>query len=288
MRTLLPKVCKPSASCIPHQANKQEVTSKAIQEARRATRLAEAEARRLARENAALTLRLERKIDFIEQALSEPSSASTPTPYNTLFSDTNTSSTNTKYSRPANIITNFSDFDDPFDDGLATGGMVTALPAIDPNHLLNTLGHPRSIYTPARAPIPTPIPPFPDCPPLTPEGRRRSAERMINAPARERALAAERAYLAASNATWYEFEESRSDKYALAYTILRKNINLPVRNTMARMSGIVEEEGNAEDEADDEEEEEGSESSDGSLGDAEFNVSGIYEEEDLIETMLTT
>lgn len=159
---------------------------------------------------------------------------------------------------------------------------MTALPAFDPNHLLNTLGHPRSIYTPARAPVPTPVPPFPDCPPLTPEGRRRSAERMINAPARERALAAERAYLAASNAAWYEFEESRSDKYALAYTLLRKNINLPVRNTLGRLSGVLGEEGDAEDEADDEEEEEegeGSESSDESLGDEEFNVSGIDKED---------
>ena len=152
---------------------------------------------------------------------------------------------------------------------------MTALPAFDPNHLLNTLGRPRSLYTPARAPIPTPIPPFPPVAPLTPEGRRRSAERMINAPARERALAAERAYLAASNAAWYEFEESRSDRYALAYTILRKNINLPVRNTMARLSGVAETEDEADDEGNgEEEEEEGTESSDdGSLGDEEFNVS---------------
>lgn len=100
---------------------------------------------------------------------------------------------------------------------------------------------------------------------------------MINAPARERALAAERAYLAASNAAWYEFEESRSDRYALAYTLLRKNINLPVRNTLARLSGIAETEDEADDEANgEEEEEEETESSDESLGDEEFVVSFTY------------
>jgi len=98
---------------------------------------------------------------------------------------------------------------------------------------------------------------------------------MINSPARERALAADRAYLAASNAAWYEFEENRSDRYALNFTLLRKNINIPVRKTLGRMVGIAEEGGHAEDEADDEEdeEEEGECENDESLRDEEFNVS---------------
>jgi len=258
-----------SCSRTPHQANRQEVTSNAIQEARHATRLAEAEARKYKLE----CDRLARKIHDLEQSLSESSPATTPTSYNTGSSSTNTSSTNTKYPRPANIITDFSNMDDPFYDGLATGGMRSALPTHNPRRLLRILGKSRSTYSPARAPIPKPLPPYPDCAPRTPEGRRRSAERMINSPARERALAADRAYLAASNAAWYEFEENRSDRYALSLTLLRKNINIPVRKTLGRMVGIAEEGGHAEDEADDEEEGGESENDDESLRDGEFNVS---------------
>lgn len=269
-----------SCSRTPHQANRQEVTSNAIQEARRATRLAEAEARKCKLE----CDRLARKIHDLEQSSSQSSPATTPTSYNTGSSSTNTSSTNTKHSRPANIITDFSHTDDPFHDGLATGGLKTALPTHNPKRLLRILGKPRSTYSPARAPIPKPLPPYPDCAPRTPEGRRRSAERMINSPARERALAAERAYLAASNAAWYEFEESRSDRYALNFTLLRKNINIPVRKTLGRMVGIAEEGGHAEDEADDDEEEEEqegeSENDDESSRDEEVNVSLIDPEEE--------
>jgi hypothetical protein len=266
-----------------HQADRQEVTSKAIQSARRATRLAEAEARqykterdRLARENANLSQRLEREIDTLEHS-ADPAFQSTipPTPISTDFTTKN------KKTRPADIITSFDNLDDPFDDGLVTGGMVTQLPKLDPNSLLDALGHPRSVYTPARAPIPIPEPPYPPFPPQTADGRRRSAERMINDPEREQKLAEERAYLAANRAVQHEFEENRSDKFALTYTLLRKRINLPVRNTMVRLDDVIEEEekengekieGRTEDEADDEEDEE-DDSSDESLTDEEFNVS---------------
>jgi hypothetical protein len=160
-----------------------------------------------------------------------------------------------------------------------TGGMLTQLPKFNPNRLFDLLGHPRSLITPARAPIPTPEPPYPPFDPLTPEGRRRSAERMISSPAREKELAEERAYLAAIRAVELEFDETRNDQFALRLTILRKNLNLPVRDIRAKLEGIEEEEmkmleEKTEDEADDEkEDEEGDESDDGSLGDEEFNVS---------------
>jgi hypothetical protein len=125
--------------------------------------------------------------------------------------------------------------DDPFSNALPTGGLQTQRSKFNPNRLLDILGHPRSLHTPRRAPIPTPEPPYPPFDPLTPEGRRRSAERMINDPARETALAAERAYLAAVRAVEFEFEELRSDQYALMYTLQRKNINLPVRSTLAQV-----------------------------------------------------
>jgi hypothetical protein len=256
------------------------VASKALEDARRATRLAETEARelrterdRLARENAVFSQRLERKIDSLEHS-ADPAFQDTalPTPISTGFTNKNTKT------RPADIITDFGNMDDPFNDALPTGGLQTQRSKFNPNRLLDILGHPRSFHTPRRAPIPTPEPPYPPFDPLTLEGCRRSAERMINAPTRERALAAERAYLAAVRAVEFEFEEQRSDQYALMYTLQRKNINLPVRSTLAQ---VVEQEGEEEnkkeDEADDkkEDEDQGDESyeSDESLEDEEFNVS---------------
>jgi hypothetical protein len=258
------------------------VASKALQDVRRATRLAEAEARqfkierdRLARENAVLSQKLERKIDSLEHS-SDPLFQATvpPTPVSIDFTNKNTK---TK-TRPANIITNFDDLEDPFAEGLVTGGMLTQLPKFNPNRLFDLLGHPHSLITPARAPIPTPEPPYPPFPPQTPEGRRRSAERMISSPAREKELAEERAYLAAIRAVELEFDETRNDQFALRLTILRKNLNLPVRDIRAKLEGIEEEEmkmleEKMEDEADDEKEDEGEESDDGSWEDEEFNVS---------------
>jgi hypothetical protein len=259
------------------------VASKALQDARRATRLAEAEARqfkterdRLARENAVLSQKLERKIDSLEHSAADPLFQATvpPTPVSIDFTNKNTKTR----SRPADIITNFDDLEDPFAEGLVTGGMLTQLPKFNPNRLFDLLGHPRSLITPARAPIPTPEPPYPPFDPLTPEGRRRSAERMISSPAREKELAEERAYKAAIRAVELEFDETRNDQFALRLTILRKNLNLPVRDIRAKLEGIEEEEmkmqeEKTEDEADDEKEDEGDESDDGSLGDEEFNVS---------------
>ncbi|KAH0151751.1 hypothetical protein KCU67_g10125, partial [Aureobasidium melanogenum] len=172
--------------------------------------------------------------------------------------------------------------EDPFYDGLVTGGITSRLPKFNPNRLLDILGHPRSPYTPRRAPIPTPEPPYTPFEPLTPEGRRRSAERMISDPDREKALAEERAYLAAVRAVEFEFEEQRSDEYALFYTLLRGKLNLPVRDIMARLERVDEEEEEKyveknTDEANDGEEDEGpnpneeEESSDSSLDDEEFN-----------------
>jgi hypothetical protein len=100
---------------------------------------------------------------------------------------------------------------------------------------------------------------------------------MISSPAREKELAEERAYLAAVRAVELEFDETRNDQFALRLTILRKNLNLPVRDIRAKLEGIEEEEmkmqEKTEDEADDEKEDEGDESDDGSLGGEEFNVS---------------
>jgi hypothetical protein len=249
------------------------MASKELEDARRATRLAEQEARqfraerdRLARENAVLSQRLERKIDELEHSAEHLASA-LPTP---ISSDLTNKPTKT---RPADIVTNFTDLEDPFDDNIPTGGSQTHRSKFNPNRLLDALGHPRSLHTPRRAPISAPEPPYPPFPPQTPEGRRRSAERMINAPARERALAAERAYLAAVRAAEFEFEEQRSDGYALMYTLQRKNINLPVRSTLAQVAE-EEEERRQDDEADDENEGDGDEyESDESLDDEEFNVS---------------
>jgi hypothetical protein len=252
------------------------VASKALEDARRATRLAETEARelrtecdRLARENAVLSQRLERKIDSLEHS-ADPAFQDTalPTPISTGFTNKNTKT------RPADIITVFGNMDDPFSNALPTGGLQTQRSKFNPNRLLDILGHPRSLHTPRRAPIPTPEPPYPPFDPLTPEGRRRSAERMINDPARETALSAERAYLAAVRAVEFEFEELRSDQYALMYTLQRKNINLPVRSTLAQVVEQQEEEENKkDDEADDEKEEDEEYESDESLDNEEFNVS---------------
>jgi hypothetical protein len=262
------------------------VASKALQDARRATRLAEAEARqfkterdRLARENAVLSQILERKVDSLEHS-SDPLFQATvpPTPVSIDFTSKNTKTKK----RPADIITNFDDLEDPFADGLVTGGMRTTTLRFNPNRLFDLLGQPRSLITPARAPVPTPEPPYPPFPPQTPEGRHRSAERMISSPAREKELAEERAYLAAIRAVELEFDETRNDQFALRLTVLRKNLNLPVRDVRAKLQGIEEEEEmkmqeeKTEDEADDEKEDEGDESDDGSLGDEEFNVNFLF------------
>jgi hypothetical protein len=264
------------------------VASKALQDARRATRLAEAEARqfkterdRLARENAVLSQRIERKIDSLEHSAGPAFHGTvSPTPVSIDFTNKNTK---TK-TRPADIIPNFDDLEDPFADGLVTGGMLTQLPRFNPNRLLDLLGQPRSLITPARAPIPTPEPPYPPFDPLTPEGRRRSAERIISSPAREKELAEERAYRAAIRAVELEFDETRNDQFALRCTMLRGNLNLPVRNIRAKLDQVAEEEEatleteeKTEDEADDEKEDEGDESDDDSLGDEEFNVSFLDE-----------
>lgn len=257
---------------------------KALQDARLATRLAEAESRelkverdRLARENALLTQQLERSIDTLEHS-AEPKTpgALPPTPISTDYMNKNKN----KKQRPADIITDFKNLEDPFYDGLVTGGLLSRLPKFNPNRLLDILGHPRCDHAPRRAPIPTPEPPYPPFEPLTSEGRRRSAERMISDPDREKALAEERAYLAAVRAVEYGFEEQRSDAYALLYTVLRGRINIPVRDVMVTLEQIVEEEeGRLEtenkDEADDEREEDEQDqgSSDSSLDDEEFNVS---------------
>jgi hypothetical protein len=253
------------------------VASKALEDAKRATRLAETEARelrterdRLAGEIALLSQLLEIKIDSLEHSADLAfQDTALPTPISTGLTNKNTKT------RPADIITVFGNMDDPFNDALPTGGLQTQRSKFNPNRLLDILGHPRSLHTPRRAPIPTPEPPYPPFDPLTPEGRRRSAERMINDPARERALAAERAYLAAVRAVEFEFEELRSDQYALMYTLQRKNINLPVRSTLAQVVEQQEEgEGNKkDDEADDEKEEDEEYESDESLDDEEFNVS---------------
>jgi hypothetical protein len=229
---------------------------------------------RLARENAVLSQRLERKIDSLEHS-ADPAFQDTalPTPISTGFTNKNTKT------RPADIITDFGNMDDPFSDALPTGGLQTQRSKFNPKRLLDVLGHPRSLHTPRRSPISTPEPPYPPFDPLTPEGRRRSAERMINAPAREKQLAAERAYLAAVRAVEFEFEEQRSDGYALMYTLLRKTINLPVRSTLAQVvEEEQEEENKKEDEVDDEKEDgDEGEESDEILDDEEFNVSPLQQ-----------
>lgn len=281
MRVLLLQVSLENVST-PHSANKQEVALKTLWDARLATRLAEAESRklkverdRLARENSLLTQRSERKIDTLEHSTESKILGALPsTPISTDPTNKN------KKQRPANIITDFDNLEDPFYDGLVTGGLLSRLPKFNPNRLLDILGHPRCENAPRRAPIPTPKPPYPPFEPLTPEGRRRSAERMISDPDREKALAEERAYLAAIRAVEFEFEQQRSDAFALLYTILRRRINIPVRDVMVTLEQIVEEvkeEGNqVENEnkvemIDEEEDDEGS--SDSSLNDEEFNVS---------------
>ncbi|KAG9689607.1 hypothetical protein KCU95_g1340, partial [Aureobasidium melanogenum] len=279
------KVCPPEIADDDKDSASSEVAPKALRDARLATRLAEAESRklklerdRLARENALLTQRLERKIDTLEHSSeSKIRGALPPTPIST------DPANKTKKQRPADIITSFENLEDPFYDGLVTGGITSRLPKFNPNRLLDILGHPRSLYTPRRAPIPTPEPPYTPFEPLTPEGRRRSAERMISDPEREKALAEERAYLAAVRAVEFEFEEQRSDEYALFYTLLRGRLNIPVRDVMARLERVVEEEEdeekrekiteneNMENEKKDAGEDEGEESSDSSLDDEEFN-----------------
>lgn len=264
---------------------------KALRDARLATRLAEAESRklrlerdRLARENVSLTQRLERKIDTLEHS-AEPKTpgALPPTPISIDYT-TNKG----KKQRPADIITDFKGLEDPFFDGLVTGGLLSRLPKFNPNRLLDILGHPSCAHAPRRAPIPKPEPPYPPFEPLTPEGRRRSAERMISNPDREKALAEERAYLAAVRAVEYEFEEQRSDAYALLYTVLRGRINIPVRDVMVTLEQIEDEdeqeklENGNKNAADDEGEEDGKNegSSDSSLDDEEFNVSSTMTAQD--------
>ncbi|KAI4727409.1 hypothetical protein E4T49_04733 [Aureobasidium sp. EXF-10728] len=263
-------------------ADKQEVVPRALRDARRATRLAEAEARtlksardRLARENALLSKRLERNLDTLDHSVNPKIRATIPpTPISTDFLNKH------KKPRPGDIITNFSTLDDPFgDDGLPTGGIPSSLPKFNPNRLLDILGEPSSFATPRRHPIPTPIPPYPAFEPLTPEGRRRSADRMITDPEREKLLAEERAYRAAVRAVEHEFAEYRNDGFAILYTLHRPKINIPVRDVLGRLDSVVEEEGEAEnpekqensenEKEGDEEEEDGS--SDGSMDDEEFN-----------------
>ncbi|KAG9614468.1 hypothetical protein KCV01_g470, partial [Aureobasidium melanogenum] len=275
------RVCPPEITVDDKDSPSSEVSSKALRDASLATRLAEAESRklklecdRLARENALLTQRLERKIDTLERS-TEPDipGALPPTPIST------DPTSKTKKQRRANIITSFENMEDPFYDGLVTGGITSRLPKFNPNRLLDNLGQPRSLYTPRRAPIPTPEPPYTPFEPLTPEGRRRSAERMISDPDRETALAEERAYLAAVRAVEFEFEEQRSDEFALFYTILRGRLNLPVRDVRARFERVDEEEEEKEEEKEkntendkkDQADDEGEESSDSSLDDEEFN-----------------
>ncbi|KEQ66205.1 uncharacterized protein M437DRAFT_62431 [Aureobasidium melanogenum CBS 110374] len=283
------KICPPEIKDDDEGSASSEVASKALRDARLATRLAEAETRklklerdRLARENALLTQRLERKIDTLEHS-TEPK-ISSALPHTPISLD---STDKTKKQRPADIITNFSNLEDPFYEGLVTGGMTSRLPRFNPNRLLDILGPPHYLYTPKRAPIPTPKPPYPSFEPLTPEGRRRSAERMISDPDREMALAEERAYLAAVRAVEFEFEEQRSDEYALLFTLLRGKLNIPVRDVRARLERVDEEEGEEKEdtkaeqnsEYKEEADGEGEESSDSSLDDEEFNVSFLMIEE---------
>ncbi|KAK6008139.1 hypothetical protein QM012_000042 [Aureobasidium pullulans] len=276
------KVCPPETKDDGGDTTSLEVPSKALRDARLATVLAEAESRklklerdRLARENALLGRRLERDIDTLEHPTEPKTRGALPlTPISTDYKN------KTKNQRLADIITNFENLEDPFYDGLVTGGLLSRLPKFNPNRLLDILGHPHSQYTPRRAPIPSPEPPYSPFEPLTPEGRRRSAERMISDPEREKALAEERAYLAAVRAVEYAFEEKRSDAYALFYTLLRKSVNIPVRDAMAALDRIPEakeEEQNEENteniqkmEANDEIEE-SSDSGDSSLEDEEFS-----------------
>ncbi|KAI5247715.1 hypothetical protein E4T43_01819 [Aureobasidium subglaciale] len=223
-----------------------EVPSSALQDTRRQIRLAEDEARRLesdcnrlARENTQLKQRFEHKIDTLEHAPDPKLPVKTvyPTPISGFRKQENSKNK----TRPAGIITDFSNLDDPFNDALVTGGLLPAkTPEFNPNRLFDALGLPHSELTPRRKPIPMPIPPFPASAPLTPQGRRRAAERMLTDPKGEAELAKERAVNAAYRSAETEFEEWRTDQYALVYSRLRPKLQIPVRNILGQLETLSE------------------------------------------------
>ncbi|KAI5204971.1 hypothetical protein E4T38_04516 [Aureobasidium subglaciale] len=223
-----------------------EVPSSALQDTRRQIRLVEDEARRLeadcnrlARENTQLKQRFEHKIDTLEHAADPklPVKTAYPTP----ISGVRKPETDKNKTRPAGIITDFSNLDDPFNDALVTGGLLSAkTPEFNPNRLFDALGLPHSELTPRRKPIPMPIPPFLASTPLTPQGRRRAAERVLTDPKREAELAKERAVNAAYRSAETEFEEWRTDQYALVYSRLRPKLQIPVRNILGQLETLSE------------------------------------------------
>ncbi|KAI5203840.1 hypothetical protein E4T39_03912 [Aureobasidium subglaciale] len=194
---------------------------------------------RLTRENTRLKQRFEHEIDTLEHTSDPklPIQNAYPTP----ISGIRKQETNKNKTRLAEINTSFNNLEDPFNTGHVTGGILSAkTPDFNPNRLLEALGHPNSALTPRRAPMPIPIPPFPPFAPLTPEGRRRAAERMLTDPRRETELAKERAMNAADRNVETEFDEWRTDHFALVYSRLRPNMQIPVRNILGQPETLSE------------------------------------------------
>ncbi|THX85882.1 hypothetical protein D6D04_01671 [Aureobasidium pullulans] len=233
-------------------ANRLEVSSRALREMKIRLRHAEDEARRLgternrlARENAALHLRLERKIDALEHNL-DPTSEQAPNNTTTTTTTVKTSyptpistnkTKNPNKTRPSDIITSLENLSPSLLTGaLPTGGLKTGdwATKFDPHELLKRMKGAGSPFSPALAPMKTPFPPFKPFEPLTAEGRRRAAERLIDAPDHEKMLQEQRAEMAAYRAARYKFDEERSDAYALAYTRLRPTVNIPVQEAIIR------------------------------------------------------
>ncbi|THY24937.1 hypothetical protein D6D01_05254 [Aureobasidium pullulans] len=290
-----PKTPKEPKSSSPVKANDgyptpepSEVSSRALREMKIRLRHAEDEARRLgternrlARENAALHLRLERKIDALEhnldptseQALNTTTTTAVKTPYPTPVSTNKTKNPNK--TRPFDIITSLENLSPSLLTGaLPTSGLKTGdwATKFDPNELLTRMKGDGSPFCPARGPMKTPFPPFKPFEPLTAEGRRRAAERLIDAPDHEKQLQEQRAVMAAYRAARYKFDEERSDAYALAYTRLRPTVNIPVQEALVRRKIEETKERCLSEERSSSASKPSSESSEGSLSSGEWNV----------------
>lgn len=242
------------------------------------------ERNRLARENAALHLRLERKIDALEHNL-DPTSEQAPNRTTTTTTTVKTSyptpistnkTKNPNKTRPSDIITSLENLSPSLLTGaLPTGGLKTGdwATKFDPHELLKRMKGAGSPFSPALAPMKTPFPPFKPFEPLTAEGRRRAAERLIDAPDHEKMLQEQRAEMAAYRAARYKFDEERSDAYALAYTRLRPTVNIPVQEAIIRRKIEETKERRLSEERSSSVSKPSSESSEGSLSSGEWRVS---------------
>ena len=240
------------------------------------------ERNRLARENAALHLRLERKIDALEHNHEQAPDTTTTTTttvktsYPTPISTNKTKNPNK--TRPSDIITSLENLSPSLLTGaLPTGGLKTGdwATKFDPHELLKRMKGAGSPFSPALAPMKTPFPPFKPFEPLTAEGRRRAAERLIDAPDHEKMLQEQRAEMAAYRAARYKFDEERSDAYALAYTRLKPTVNIPVQEAIVRRKIEETKERRLSEERSSSVSKPSSESSEGSLSSGEWRVSCV-------------